>query len=310
MSTQLGDFGERCSQLKLEHALAGHASRQQGSADEGLDLTFHFESATPAKTQLHCAAQVKCGFSYVKDSGTERYKIRNLKEKRFDQWKTSNIPVILIWVDSSNGECYWKHITKKTQRKNLTISKLSKISPATSIDLSLYSEKQASNQEEFQVKKLRSPLSIGIRQYAKQYFIENMLGKEFEHPLLGKIRISWAFWRHLTSKKRSQNYIWDSLSLLPSVQGAINNPAKFIGLRRLWNCTRGENTSEGRLLIFDSYGTDADCSSKRYLIRTVIRERLFYSRNWVDKPNPRSELKRELFLESIFEKKNKGPVAY
>jgi hypothetical protein len=302
MSIQLGDFGEKYSQFKLEQALAGHASRQQGSADKGLDLTLHFQSATPAKRSLHCAAQVKCGSSYVKNVG-ERYKIVNLNDKRFDEWKSSNIPVILIWVDCSNGECYWRHITKNTQRTTFTISKLAKISPATSIDLSLYSEDLTSSHKPFQIKKLRSPLSIGIRKYGKQYFSKNLLGKEFEHPSLGKIKISWAFWRHLTSEERRQDYIWDSLSLLPTVGDAIENPGKFKGLRRLWNHTRGQYTAEGRLLIFDSYGADADSSFKQYLIRTVIRERLIYSRNWVEKPNPRSELRRELFLESIYEKK-------
>ena len=237
------------------------------------------------------------------NAGTARYNIVNLNEKRFEEWRISNIPVIFIWVDSSNGDCYWRRVTKKTQRKNFTISKLAKISPATSIDLSLYSEDFSPYQSIFQINRLRSPLSLGKRKYAKQYFIENLLGKEFSHPSVGEIKISWAFWKHLTNKDRPQQYIWESLSLLPAVNDSIQLPWSFTGIRRLWNITRGKTTSEGRLLIFDSYGEEAECSSNQRLIRTVVRERLYYRKDWFNTPDPRNEIKRELFLESIFEKK-------
>ena len=154
----------------------------------------------------------------------------------------------------------------------------------------------------FEIKKLRSPLSVGLRKFAKQYFISNLLGRSFNHPSLGKVSISWSFWRHLTSGRRSQKHIWESLSLLPIVQQSLEKPRSFTGLRRLWNIKRGSNISEGRLLIFDSYGFDEKYSSVHCKIRTVIRERLFYSKNWQDEPQCRNKLIRELFLESIYEK--------
>ena len=301
MSKTIGDFGEQNAQYKLERALQAHASRQQGSADEGIDLTLHFQSHVPPKRRIHMAVQIKCGHSYVQDKGN-KYRIIRIGEQRFNEWRESNIPVILIWVNSDNGLCYWKIITKKTRLKEIYISKHAVVSPITAIDLSLYLENDTDTTKVITISQLTAPLSLSIKKYAKQYFIKNLLGKTFHNPYIGNVNISWAFWKHLTRKKRYQKQIFKSLSLLSNTGEALLNTAEFIGIRRLWSVERGDFITEGRLLIFDTYGVDSKFLFQR-TIRTVIKERIRYKKNWINSSPTEAQISRELFLESIYEKK-------
>ena len=82
------------------------------------------------------------------------------------------------------------------------------------------------------------------------------------------------------------------------------NTAEFIGIRRLWSVERGDFITEGRLLIFDTYGVDSKSSFQR-TIRTVIKERIRYKKNWINSSPTGAQISRELFLESIYEKKVK-----
>lgn len=299
-SIMKGDFGEKTAQFQLERALAGHASRQKGSADEGIDLTFHFAGLPPSNSRIYFSAQVKCGHSYVKDEGN-RWKIKRLNPKRFKEWQYSNIPVILIWVDDNNGESYWAKITKKTRIKDFTISKHAKVSPIMAIDLSLYLVEVPHPTNSFKFEPLISPLSVGLRSYAKQYYRHKIIREKFLNPHIGNVCVSWSGWRHMTRKERPQKFIRQSLSLLPLVKWAIERPTAFVGLRRLSCITRGCWVTETRLIAFDSIGHDPKLRIQRKL-RVVVRERVAYRKDWIKMVDSLSAMKRELYLESIYEK--------
>lgn len=295
-----GVFGEQTAQFKLERALAGHASRQQGSADEGIDLTYHFGGLLPSTSRIYFSAQIKCGHSYVKDEGN-RWKIIKLNPTRFKEWQRANIPVIFIWVDDKNGESYWAKITKKTRIKDFTISKHAKISPVMAVDLSLYFAKVPHSTKSFKFEPLISPLSVGLRSFAKQYYRHRIIRQKFHNPHIGNVCVSWSGWRHMTRKDRHQKFIWQSLSLLPMVKCAVERPNAFVGLRRLSCITRGSWVTETRLIIFDSIGQDPKLKVQRK-VRVVVRERIAYRKNWINMVDSLSAMKRELYLESIYEK--------
>ena len=214
----------------------------------------------------------------------------------------SNIPVLLIWVDSEKGQCYWKRITKKTKINELYISKNAIISPSTAVDLSLYLDRNLETTKLIKIKQLMPPLSLSLRKFAKQYFKENLLRLEIVNPYLGKVSVSWALWRHLTRKERPQKFIASSLSLLSNIEEVLANPSEFVGLRRLWRRQRGRLVTEGRLLAFDSYGVCQKHGVRRN-IRSVIKERLWYPADWMHTSTSNSLIRREHCIESIYEKK-------
>jgi hypothetical protein len=130
---------------------------------------------------------------------------------------------------------------------------------------------------------LRPPVRIGIRQYAKQYYRATLLGGNVVHPVLGSIGFTWRGWRHLTSQRRAQQSIHDSLRLLPIVPEILKSGATYAGLRRTARIMRGEWITESRLIALDHRPVDVDGLGERK-IRIVVRNNIAYPADWFSDP--------------------------
>lgn len=261
---QLGESGEQEVRSRLERALGGTGMQLSGFADKGIDLILQFTSPAPNKQPLHFGVQVKTGNSFAVDI-TNRWRIRNLDEIRFQQWKLSKLPIMFIWVRPTNpAECYWRFISRTTDKKHFDISKRSVITPSIRFDCLLAYFFNFTCEQKDEIRLLRPPLATGMRPFAKDYYRELIASSNLTHPFLGKIDFTWKGWKHLTAKKRPLPFIHQSMQLLSTVPWVVQNPNEFIGMRRLRCVTRGAWTIDVRLLIFKTNNvkivsrTDAD----------------------------------------------------
>lgn len=301
-SRELGEFGEQQLVHRLQHALGGYADRQMGQADRGIDLTFHFESVAVDKTTLLFAAQAKTGRSHVRNDGNRLQFVR-LDKRRFDEWRRSNVPVMLAWIDpDEGGECYWTLITDSSDSRRVSVSKLSRVSPATAVDLTLALHRPAASGQKGRLRSLEPRLTTGVRKTAKQYYRTELSREKPVNPLVGEVAFSWAGWKHLTRKKRPRSFILQSLLLLPVARIAIEHPDKFVAIRRVARTNRGRWTTEIRLLVFDSVFLGLTQGSRRRRIRVVLREQVKYPDDWWRDAAFREKTDRTVSFWSIYEK--------
>ncbi len=295
------DFGERQARTQLEQALSGHGVQFQGTADQKLDLIVQFHGPDPARSLLYLGVQVKTGWSYVRHVGPHRIFLKANPED-LKVWKRSNLPVALIWVNPDTAECHWTQITDKTQPQYLSVSRRAKVSPALAYEFAARLISLRPTSEDGRVTSLHSGLSFGLRQVAKNYYRNALLGKKLAHPILGDVSVSWRGWRHLTRAGRSKSFIAQSLLLLPSVKWVSEHPTVFRGVRRLPPTSRGEWTTERRLFLFDTTRVVLPGSTPR-TIRTVFRERVSFPTDWLTRARYHLDVRREAAFESVYEKK-------
>ncbi len=299
-SLELGTEGEKRARALLEHALAATGSHFSGAFDLGVDL--HIQFPLPATGQpYHLGAQVKTGNSFVKPK-KKHWVVQNVKKADLESWRSSQFPVIFVWVrPGPPTQCFWRLVKRRTQVSPLRISKQALVSPVMRFDLPLYLSPSVDAPEVSQVKLLRAPLGSGIRPYAKDFYRHELMTDEACHPVLGPIRFSWRGWKHLTSRRRSVSRIAESLSLLRAVPLAIRYPKRFVAIRRVGSTTRGDTTTESRLLVFDSHEVPVEFRGEVGL-RYIIRESVTYPKHWEESLLTGGAIKRTLAFESVYQK--------
>jgi hypothetical protein len=299
---QLGEYGEQEARSRLERALLGTGKQLAGHADLGLDLIVQYPAPSIEEEPLLFGVQVKTGNSFAEESKSH-WKIKNLDRKRFSQWQKVSYPVLFLWVRPTNpAECYWGFIRKNTNINQFLISKKSQLSPTARYDFALEYSRDCnppSYTDTFSL--LRPPLSKGLRPFAKEYYMSQLHGRHFVHPLLGSVAITRNAWNHLTRKKRPAYFITQSLQLLPIVSCAIENPTSFVGLRRIKHIIRGGWVTDIRLLAFKSSNIPVRSRPPIDVI-CVLREQIIYPVNWINNVSLHKETSRTLSLESIYEK--------
>lgn len=300
---QLGELGEQEARGRLERALLGCGLRFSGFADKGIDLIMQFESPAPDGQPLHFGVQVKTGTSFASGSGA-KWLVKNISESRFRQWTKSKLPVIFVWVRPTQpAECYWTIIRRTTSRSHFSIPKRSVINPGMRFQLALEvsvdpGEAVASGP----IKLLRPPLGIGLRPFARKFYKTHLMPSRPVHPILGPISFSWRGWRHLTRQGRRQDFIHQSLQLLPATIQAIQSPSELVGLRHLKTLQRGHWTTELRLVVFRSRSVKVLGRRSADLV-LVIRQRIRFPTNWLGDVSLHQRIYCESSFESIYEDK-------
>jgi hypothetical protein len=301
---ELGESGEKEVHALFEKVLFGHAHRYMGRADLGRDLSIQFCSTSPARTPIDLLIQVKAGSSYVEDCG-RNWRILNIDERRFSEWRRSRTPVVLVWVDTdfnNRGVAYWKLINRNTSRQYLYISKYARICPVTRFDLPLKIEEFTKLSDALpQYRLLPVGLSAAIRPIAKQYYRNVLMRESPINPLLGPVKFTWKGWRHITNQRRNPKSIFTSLQLLPVALHLIKYPGKLFGFRRLCTAQRGKVVSESRLIAFD-YPDVALSYRPNARVVIVLRERITYPATWRSSLLRENDVVREVTFESIYEK--------
>lgn len=96
-------------------ASANQIAREKNVSDHGIDMEIEFKNDKNEATGKLLFLQLKSGDSYLKrrKDGTETFDIP--KDRHFDYWKDSIVPVMLI-IRRSNGEILWMEIREHLQQ--------------------------------------------------------------------------------------------------------------------------------------------------------------------------------------------------
>lgn len=300
IDTRLGEFGEQELRAQVERALLAAGVRFAGRADKGLDLIVQFESAAPDHQPLHYAVQVKTGDSFA-ELKRGRWHITGLDQLRFRQWTKSITPVLFVWVRPSNpAECYWALIKRDSEMRHFTIARRALICPTTRFDLTL---ETARDGELVQMKAelLRPSITMGLRDYAKEYYRRRLLGGTVVSPVLGPVEFTWSAWRHMTRRGRSSQHIAQSLQLLSAVESVIRQAGRFRALRRISHVVRGAWTCDTRLIALR--GVELHFASRAPAVATLVcREQVWFPTHWHNHVQLHRDTRRVVAFHSIYEK--------
>lgn len=294
---ELGARGERIGCNLLQQAL--NCNVQPWHPDRGLDAPVQFISTAPENALLHFNVQIKTGFSFVEDRG-HQWRVKNLDRCGFEQWRNSQLPVVLVWVHpDNNNEAYWHLVSQETSKDHFFISKARRITPVTRFDLTMKLARYKGNECREPFGLLIPPLSTGIRTLAKNTYRNLMKEASPVNPLLGAVIISWHGWRHITSQSSKTQHIFQSLQLLPIMRWVIENPGMLTGFRRVREAQLGRWILETRIIVFQSrvrlYGR-SDTT-----VEYALRETIQYPVDWFG--TPRAKPSRRAIFESIYERK-------
>lgn len=300
VDAQLGEFGEQEALAQLQRSLLGAGARFTGFSDKGVDMVVQFEAPVPEPELLHFAVQVKTGDSYATPDRS-RWRIRNLDGERFRQWTRSVIPVVFVWVrPRTPAECYWALVKRDSSREHFTISRRAIVAPTLRYDLWLERCRDA-HDVTIVGDLLRPPLSRSMRDVAKKYFQNHLLGRSTVNPVLGEIAFTWSGWRHMTRRGRKAKYIHRSLELLTNAFTAAAVVPRFVAKRRVSHVTRGKWVHDIRLIAMRGIRlTFAERSPADITI--VVREHIMYPSAWPTDVTLHSQIRRRLIFHSIYEK--------
>lgn len=297
---QLGEFGEQEVRARLERALIGAGVRFSGASDKGLDLLMQFEAPAPEPQPVHVAVQVKAGESYASSHGS-RWRVLGLDESRFRQWTRSKVPVLFVWVrPTMPAECYRALIKRDSSREHFSIAKRAFVTPALRYDLWLEFAREA-EPKVAAGELLRPPLSTGLREYAKGYYTEFLVGSTAVNPLLGNVSFTRNGWRHMTRRGRKSSDIHQSLMLLRAAKAAIENAAQFRGLRRLSHVVRGNWVVDTRLVALRGPILHFKKRAPADVV-VVVYEQIRYPLHWAADVTLHGNVHRSATFYSIYEK--------
>lgn len=301
---ELGEVGEKEVRALFEKALFGHSHRLMGRADLGRDLYLQFSSTSPSRMPLDFLVQVKTGSSHVEDCGGH-WRIRSIDERRFNEWRKSATPVVLVWLNTDLDEdktAYWKLINRNTSREHLYVSKHSHVCPITRFELALRLEQLLEPAEiRHRYRLLPVGLNVGVRPRAKSFYKDVLMKCSPVNPRLGPIRFTWRGWRHITNQKRDPRSIFTSLQLLPIITQLIERPGQLFGLRRLGSQRRGKFISDRKLIALEYPGVPLMHRTPARIVM-VLRERIIYPARWRTGILRERDVVREVTFESIYEK--------
>ena len=147
------------------------------------------------------------------------------------------------------------------------------------------------------------PLNKGLREYAKDYYKSNLLGKGIP-TLYGTVVISWNGWRKITRAGRKQENIHNSLTLLPILKPALENANMLAGFRRGKLTKKGNRKIETRYIFIES--SIKVQNGEKHNIKITLKEIIDFPENWKEALNYYEKVKRVLIFHSIAAIKKKG----
>jgi hypothetical protein len=292
---QLGEDGEQASRALVARCIQGSIDQKSGVHDKGADLVAQFSAFDGGA--LSCRLQIKTGESYVKQEEDGRWKVKNISAREFEIWKKSRDAFFLIWVRNAD-ELYFAEIGSGTSLKQLSFSGKTRVFPSFLTELRARTDKANTGQKlRRSVEKIRPPLSMTLRNFAKHRF-RSLIGSKCVHPTLGEIAVTWGTWRHFTRKRRNPKNIHDTLELIDLIPVLVPRAVRFSAIRRTKLLTIGDQSFESRLFIYQTPELAIGSSRSKYVV--VIKETTSFPRDWSNKLDLERYVKRSLTLESVY----------
>lgn len=276
----------------------------RGEGFGALDLQLKFRSDFPSKTFRQVAVQVKTGDSFATwIPSKSRFRLQNISVEHIDKWKSSNQPVLLIWVRvEPEIKVYWKLITKKTPSGTLSVSENHLLTPGSRPEIERLLNIHAQGNTNTHKITTHSLISTSnIRDWSKSKFTRI---KGVEDCCLGNVKISNYAWRHLTRVTRPQSHIQDSLTALPYARNFLKASPHQIQILDVTKTTKnGKITLSQKVL---AVYRDARFSDKDICVVYIrLDEKIEFDSDWLTSGMIRRKVLHDLRLESIFRKTSK-----
>ncbi|MBF8789043.1 DUF4365 domain-containing protein [Pseudomonas asiatica] len=298
-----GSCGESLAAYYLSVIFNGEAVKEtmRGEGVGALDLQLRIKTYGAAESYLQAGIQVKTGSSFARWTKTKnRWRLQNIDAKHIEKWRSSNQPVLLIWVRlDPRIKIYWKMVTRTTPVGTLSLSENHVLDPAARFEIERLLHKSSgriSNPPHFQVTSASS--TSGVRAQAAQKF-KRVRGAV--DCCLGKVRVSNYAWRHLTRITRPQSHIQDSLIALMFVKnilGLIPHQIQTLPV---------EVTSNGKVVtvhrkVLAIYRNITFQDKGRCVVYVRLDEKIIFEANWKETAHIRSKVIQDIKLESIYRK--------
>lgn len=298
-----GFAGEREVRRMLETALGCTVLQYEGDSDMGLDLHVQMENPYGYGELIQFDVQVKTGNSHVTEE-PKRYKIKKsiIASGEWSKLKRSKTPVLFIWLKEDDGlVAYWQFVKPSASHSHFYISKHKTISPVSRYDIA----RELGARERIGMKERYAQMFCGnigrsIRLEAKIVY-KTLMITECQNPFLGKTKITWHGWRHITNQSRAQYDIFKSLIHIYSIPACIERPDMITGFRRVSDVIRGNRVNCVRLVVFEKKIKLK--KTKPLVLVCVLRELIDYPKDWRSYLLLENEIKRTVIFESIYEKK-------
>lgn len=189
---------------------------------------------------LYIAVQVKTGQSHLSRKRDPKYVYLSLDRTDVLNWKSANVPVIIVWVDGvrPSRTALWGNALRAKKSGRLRISSRATFDCTSVGDLLKLALAHAGRP---QVPRLNeSPICLAnvrdVKKKAREYF-RCWREAGSVSPVFGRVRITLKAWRHMTRASLSQRAIVHRLALLSCAKAAIETAVESQFLRKLENGT-------------------------------------------------------------------------
>ena len=256
----------------------------QGFRDVGMDGTV-LDMRNGCATAQRFDIQVRTSEHFTRRP--DGFSISISKEHRL-LWSSSNLPMILVCVDASpkgDTQAYWRRIIPDDAAGGTIFVSRKKVFGPNSRGEVLSEVRRAAPPKELPAIDgliFGCPLNVGLRPAAREWYRTNLVGRNVENPLFGKIEFTWQGWRHITRKVRPRVRIQSSLLILPSVRGILADPISPTHTRRLAPIRRGSYDIDRLLMIFERTVNFSNRSPAH--IRVVVKQADRLPQDWARRP--------------------------
>ena len=242
------DQAARDSEARVEwlfaHAFKGWRYTRADGKHPSIDGYLQMEDPTAAEDSaryLYLAVQVKSGPSYFRPPTSPGRKAGRLLVKIRDvlDWKSSNLPVIVIWVEdpsemttrvlwtptkTANPRSSWLQVSLRNTldgASRLRLLKLGQNGPCPPEIPSLAAAPSHFPQQVTQVKA------------AALAYYKDWRSNKCNSPALGPVAITSKGWRHITRPSGSQHSVLHKIGLLPAAREVLETSRRAKLVRRL-----------------------------------------------------------------------------
>jgi hypothetical protein len=218
-----------------EWALAsGHLFIPAGDKTPSIDGQIQFRDPATG-TNLYLQCQIKTGDSYVRDlRHNPRCIVIDLDRSDIENWRSSNVPVILIWVKEEAGRpayALWADTrTARTNRSSLRMRRSSQLDASCAEGLLQLARAHAGRSSNVVLATVPATPLRALKQQMWEFFREWRSSGAIS-PVLGSVLITRHVWRHITRAELSPSAVAHRLSLLPCAREVIDRVGEFKFLR-------------------------------------------------------------------------------
>jgi len=246
--------------------------------DRGIDAHVHdFRNGMP--TPYTCYLQIRTQQAF--DPGTEFSPPISTKHRLY--WANLRYAIFLVCVEAQPGEepkAYWRLITAAdASTGGIRVSRRNIFGPASRGHiLAALRSTLPIRQPPAKGTLLGCPLGEGLRDFARRWYQEHLMGSGIEMPYFGRIRFTWQGWRHITRRARTRSRIHSSLLLLPSVGAALQAPLLPTDARSLEPVVRSGCNCFRTLLAFERAVKFPNRSPAK--VRVVVKQTDILPNGW------------------------------